>query len=112
MADSVYLNEPRIVIAGSAWDAYVAFREELTDKEVQQRIKLLHYAHIRRMLEAGLLNEDGALIVTDIPGFDLSLVDAHFPSLQARQTTLFSHKGAEFVCDILARRGHPVSMVQ
>ena len=104
MADSVYLDEPRILIAGSAWDAYVAFREELTDAEAQQRIKLLHTAHIRKMLAAALLSGDGALIVTDIPDHDLSLVDAHFPSLQARHVTLFSKAGASVVCHVLTQK--------
>lgn len=109
---SVYLIEPKIAVAESGWDAYVTFREELTDREAQARIKLLHYAHVRKMLADGLLNGYGAVIMTDIPGCDLSLVDANFPSLKQRQTTLFSKAGANFIVGVLARRGHPIRMVQ
>lgn len=106
--NNVYLTEPNMAITETAWDAYVAFREELTDKEAQELIKLMHYAHIRKMLADDRLSGDGAVIVTDIPNCDLSLVDAHFPTLKARQTTLFTRAGAAFVVGVLARRGHPI----
>lgn len=112
ITNQVYLTEPRIAIAASAWDAYRAFREELTDAEAQQKIKTLHTAHVRRMMAADQLSGDGAVIITDIPHFDLALVDAHFPAKGERQVTLFSRKGAEFIIGVLARRGLSVPQVQ
>jgi hypothetical protein len=109
--NSIYLEEPQMAVAESAWDAYAVFREELTDQEAQARIKQVHAAHIRNLLADDFLSADGAIIQTDIPGHDLSLVDAHFPTLKQRQTTLFSRRGAAFVIGILARRGHPIRAV-
>lgn len=112
MTENVYLDDFRMEVAQSAWDAYVGFREELTDAEAQQRIKLLHFAHIRRMIAGDMLAGDGAVIVTDIPSCDLALVDAHFPALKQRHVALFSRQGADFVIGVLARSGHRVPQVQ
>lgn len=111
--NNVYLTEPTIAITETAWDAFLVFRDDVSTEEAVKRIKNLHYAHVRRMLADDRLSADGAVIVTDIPGCDLSLVDAHFPTLKARQTTLFTRAGAAFVVGVLARRGHPIrTMVQ
>lgn len=109
MSENIYETKPKKMgMAASAWDAYVAFREEMTDAEAQEQIKTIHQAHVRKLIAADMLRGDGALIVTDIPDFDLSLVDAHFPSLNTRECTLFSKRGATLVIDILTRkRGIP-----
>lgn len=99
-----------MAIAESAWEGYKAFREELTDVDAQQRIKLLHTAHIRKMIAGDMLAGDGAVIVTEIANFDLSLVDAHFPGRQQRQVTLLSRLGADFIISVLSRRGYPIQV--
>lgn len=106
MVNNVYLAEPKkIGMAQSGWDEFVRLRD-LSDSHnaALDYIKRLHVEHVRKLLAADALRGDGALIVTDIPDFDLSLVDAHFPSLKTREVTLFSKLGATLVTDILTKK--------
>ena len=101
----IYAHKPKhFSVAQSAWDTYVQFRAEMSDRDAQERILDLHLAHVRRLLAADKIHGDGAVIVTDIPDFDLALVDAHFPTLNERQVTLFSKAGATVVMNALARK--------
>lgn len=106
MAVSVYETKPaKIGMAQSAWEEFQRLRDDSADQEqALDYIKTLHVSHVRKLLAADLLCGDGALIVTDIPDFDLSLVDAHFPSLNVREVTLFSKLGATYVVDILTKK--------
>lgn len=106
--DNVYTERPaKIAMAESGWEEFKRLRDLSADEtQALDYIALLHVEHVRKMVAADQIRGDGALIVTDIPDFDLSLVDAHFPSLKARQTTLMSRTGASIVVDILTKQRH------
>lgn len=106
MSENIYETKPRkIGMAQSGWEEFQRLRDDCDDHgQALDYISRLHVEHVRKLIAADALRGDGALIVTDIPDFDLALVDAHFPSLKTREVTLFSKHGATLVIDILMKK--------
>jgi hypothetical protein len=98
----------RISMGHTAWDEFQRLRAEYGDNNTQAMdyVVDIHMDHISRLLTRDELSEYGALIVTDIPEFDLSLVDAHFPTLNQRQVSLFSKSSATMIAHTLASKQH------
>ena len=104
------IRPEKIALGQSAAEEFQRLRDHCDDLEdALDYVIDLHIEHVSRLLTRDELSEFGALIVTDIPEFDLSLVDAHFPALNERQTTLLSKAGATIVVHTLSGvRNHPV----
>lgn len=81
------------------WKRFKGHRSK--DQAIKALIKV-HMQHVKGIVAQGNIPlAAGSMFVTDIPGYDLSLVDANFPHLRQRRVSLFTRKGVEIIVDLL-----------
>lgn len=111
MAESVFETRPKNVevmaTAQAEWARWVASK---TDGLAAMREALdIHMAHVARMNAERPLDEyAGALIITDIEGYDLALVDAHFPAFDERLVQVFTRRGVEIILQMVNKKSPTV----
>jgi hypothetical protein len=99
------IRPEKIAMGESAWEEFQRLRDHCDDlDDALDYVLDTHMQHVRNLLAEDQLSQPGAVIVTDIPEFDLSLVDAHFPALNQRQVTLFSKASATMIAHTLTRQ--------
>jgi hypothetical protein len=99
---------PALFMASTAWDEWLRFSAGNTDQGALKRLYEIHLNHVRDTLaQGGIEDGDGAIFVTEIPDFDLAVVDGHFPHLKERRASLFSKDAAEKIVNVLIQSLNP-----
>jgi len=86
-----------IAVALSAWEEWQRFVGERTENEALRQIIAIHVKHIHETV-LPIVKRDHpncGVFVTDVKGFELSLVDAHFPLLGERSVGLYLRSSVE-----------------
>ncbi len=87
------LKHPRM--GSSAWDEWRRYRGDRTDETALIDLMIIHLRHIEDLRAQGkAAREDNAIFLTEIPDYDLAVLDAYFPSIGERQVHVFSKAGA------------------
>jgi len=98
-----YETEPQTVaVAESAMAEWKRYQGKRGREVAMQALIALHMDHIRSILATqDIPPAMGGMFVTDVPEFDLSIVDANFPTLRERHVSLFTRKGVEVMMQLL-----------
>ena len=99
-----------VAMAQSAMADFKRYAYGRSDTETMDALLDEHLKHVHKLVQAGLIDpQAGSMIVTDIPTSNLSVVDAHFPSLNERQVSIFTREGVKAIISLLQR---PEAIVQ
>jgi len=97
------LKHPRIgETARVEWERY---RGDVSQAAAVLGMMAQHTAHLAAVYRDGVVSPtDDGVFITDIPDYDLTVVDAYFPSLNQRQVGIFSRKVALQVGQVMLGR--------
>lgn len=91
-----------ISIAETALSEWKRFKGHRSKDQAFKALMKMHMQHVKGIVAQGDIPlAAGSMFVTDIPGYDLSLVDANFPHLRQRRVSLFTRKGVETIIHLL-----------
>jgi len=91
-----------VAVAETALKEWKRYQGKRNRTVAMQALIALHMDHIRSILAAqDIPPAMGGMFVTDVPEFDLSIVDANFPMLRERHVSLFTRKGVEVMMQLL-----------
>ena len=80
-----------IAIAQSAWEEWQRFVGDRSENDALRQLIAIHVKHIHDIVLPVVKREKSncGVFVTDIKGFELSLIDAHFPLLGERNVGIY-----------------------
>lgn len=98
-----YETAPKTIsIAETALAEWKRFKGHRSKDQAIKALIKLHMKHLCGLtVQHDIPLAMGGLFVTDIPGFDLSLVDANFPHLRQRHVSLFTRRGVAVIIGLL-----------
>lgn len=97
------LKHPKI--GETAQAEWLRYRGDVSQSAAILGILAQHTAHLDAVYKDGVVSPtDDGVFITDIPDYDLTVVDAYFPTLNQRQVGIFSRKVAEQVGQVMLGR--------
>ena len=89
----------------SAQAEWLRYRGERSEEDALIALMLTHLAHIETVRKQGKIDKhDDSVFLTDIPDYDLAVIDAYFPSVNKRMVGIYGRKTAVYVMQIMT--GH------